>query len=165
MWLSDRRSVLAGLGALALTSGCGFRPVFGAGGSGEGLRGQVRVDDPASRGDFNFVAAFEDLLGRPESARYALAYTIARREIGGGVVQNFGATRVQIFATLDYTISDAATGTQRAAGQVRANTVYSTTSTQLSTHTAAEDADLRLMRMLAEALVTRLYTEPGLTTA
>ena len=35
-------------------------------------------------------------------------------------------------------------------------------STQLSTLTAAEDAELRLMRMLAEGLITRLYTEPGL---
>lgn len=165
MSLSDRRSLLAGLGALALTAGCGFRPVFGRGGRGEALRGQIRVDDPASRGDFNFVAAFEDLLGRPQAARYALAYTITRREIGGGVVQNFGATRVQIFATLDFTITEVTTGTARAAGQVQANTVYSTTGTQLSTHTAAEDADLRLMRMLAEALVTRLYTEPGLTAA
>lgn len=165
MWLSDRRRFLAGLGALALASGCGFRPVYGTGGTGQALRGAIRADDPATRGDFHFVAAFEDLIGRPDNPRLALAYTIARRESGVGSLPGIGATRMQVFATLDFTLTDIATGAERASGQVDGNVAYSTTSTQLATLAAAEDADLRLMRMLAERLVTRLYTEPGLGAA
>lgn len=162
MWFSDRRGVLAGLGALALTSACGFRPVYGNGGTGRALRGAIRADDPVSRADFQFLRAFEDLLGRPGDARYALAYTISQETVGGGVLQDFGATRVQIFGTLDFVVTDIATGTERASGQVTGNTAYSTTGTQLASLTAAEDAELRLMRMLADRLATRLYTEPGL---
>ena len=162
MSLSDRRRFLAGLGALTLTAGCGFRPVYGTGGNGRALRGEVRADDPVSRADFQFVAAFEDVLGRPDGPRYALAYTITQDEVEGGILQNFGATRIQLFGTLDFIVSDLATGTERATGQILANAAYSATSTQLSTLTAAEDAELRLMRMLAEGLITRLYTEPGL---
>lgn len=162
MWLSDRRGVLTGLAALAL-AGCGFRPVYGPEGAGRALRGSIRAADPVSRNDFDFVAAFEDLLGRPEGARLALAYTLTTTEVGGGTVQNFGATRVQVFGTLDFTLTEGAETV--AQGQITGDTVYSTTGTQLATLTAAEDARLRLMRLLAEGLVTRLYTEPGLQAA
>ena len=47
-------------------------------------------------------------------------------------------------------------------GSVSGNTAYSSTGTQLATQTAAEDAEARLMRMLAESLVARLFVEPGL---
>lgn len=163
MWLSDRRGFLTAAGAFAL-AGCGFRPVHGPGGTGRVLRNAVRVDDPVSRADFQFLHAFEDLLGRPSAPRFALAYTIATRSVEGGSVESFGATRIQIFGTLDFTLTEIATGATLAEGQVLGNTVYSTTGTQLSTLTAAEDATLRLMRMLAESLVTRLYTEPGILT-
>lgn len=162
MWLSDRRGVLTGLAALAL-AGCGLRPVYGGGGAGRALRGAIRADDPVSRADFHFVAALEELLGRPESARFALAYTIATREVGGGALQNFGATRMQVFGTLDFTLTEG--DATVAEGEITGEVAYSTTGTQLATLTAAEDARLRLMRILAEGLVTRLYTEPGLQAA
>ncbi|MCB1388358.1 MAG: hypothetical protein KDK12_04295 [Rhodobacteraceae bacterium] len=161
MWWSDRRGFLAAVGAVAL-AGCGFRPVYGPGGTGRALRNAVRADDPVSRADFQFLHALEDLLGRPTAPRFALDYRIETHERGGGVVQNFGATRVQLFGTLHFTLTDIGTGATLAEGEVAGNTVYSTTGTQLSTMTAAEDAELRLMRMLADSLVTRLYTEPGI---
>lgn len=161
MWCSDRRGFLRLAGALSL-AGCGFRPVYGHGGTGRALRNAVRADDPVSRADFQFLHALEDLLGRPTAPRFALAYSIETRDVGGGVVQNFGATRVQLFGTLHFALTDLGTGATLAEGQVEGNTVYSTTGTQLSTLTAAEDASLRLMRILADALVTRLYTEPGI---
>jgi LPS-assembly lipoprotein len=165
MLLSNRRKILAGFGALSITAACGFSPVYGTNGAGRALRGAVRADDPVSRADFQFVSAFEDLLGRPNGARYALAYTITQTEVEAGDIQNIGATRVQLFGTLDFVLTDMNTGSEVATGQVANNTTYSTTSTQLATLTAAEDAELRLMRILAEALTTRLYTEPGLAPA
>lgn len=161
MWLSDRRGLLTGLAALAL-AGCGFRPVYGEGGTGRALRHAVRAADPVSPEDFHFVAALEEVLGRPDSPRYDLAYAIALREVGGGTLQNFGATRFQVFGTLDFTLTDLA-GATVAQGQVTADAAYSSTGTQLATLTASEDARLRLMRSLAERLVTRLYAVPGLS--
>lgn len=160
MWLSDRRGFLTGLGALAL-AGCGFRPVYGPDGGGNALRGTIRAADPVSRSDFDFVSAFEELLGRPEAPRFALTYAITTREAGGGTLRGFGDTRIQVFGTVDFTVTD---GPRiLAQGRVDGETAYSTTGTQMAAHTAAEDAHLRLMRILAERLVTRLYTEPALT--
>lgn len=159
MWLSDRRAIL--LGALAL-AGCGFRPVYGEGGTGRALRHAVRAADPVSRADYQFVAAFEDLLGRPDSARHALTYAITTREMGGGRVSGFGDTRIQVFGALDYTLSPLAGGDALATGRIEGSTAYSTTGTQLASLTAAEDAHLRLMRLLAEGLVGRLLADPTL---
>ena len=163
MWCSDRRAFVLGLAAFAL-AGCRFEPVYGPGGSGTALMGSVRADDPVSRADFNFVAALEERLGRPVAPRYALAYRITQREVETGVVRGIGASRIQLRGQLDFTLTDQATGAQVAQGRVEADSAYSTTSTQLATLTAAEDAELRLMRMLADGLVTRLMSEPGLRT-
>jgi LPS-assembly lipoprotein len=155
----DRRSLLAGLGALAL-GGCGFAPVYAPGGTGRALRGTVRAADPVTRADYQFVAELENLLGRPEGARFDLAYRIAVRRIEAGRVQGLGATRIILAGSVDYSMAEA--GLERARGRVAAEAAYSTTATQLATQTAAEDAELRLMRMLADGLVNRLLADPAL---
>lgn len=162
MSLSDRRKILLGGAALVALAGCGFRPVYGSGGAGQALRGAVRLDDPVTRADFQLVQAVEDLLGRPENERFTLSYTVTQETVGAGRLQGFGDTRFQIFGTLAYSVTEVATGILRAQGSVSGNTAYSSTGTQLATQTAAEDAEARLMRMLAESLVTRLFVEPGL---
>ncbi len=161
MWCCDRRAFLAGLAAFAL-SGCRFEPVYGPGGGGRALMGTVRADDPVSRTDFQFVAALEERLGRPVAPRYALAYRITRDEVETGVIRGIGSSRIQLRGRLDFTLTETASGAQVAQGRVEADSAFSTTSTQLATLAAAEDAELRLMRMLADGLVTRLMTEPGL---
>ncbi|PVE46841.1 hypothetical protein DDE23_14245 [Pararhodobacter aggregans] len=169
MWWSEtkglnRRGFLMAGGLMAL-AGCGFRPVYGEGGAGRVLQNAVRADDPVTRADFQFLHAFEERLGRPAAPRFALSYRIETREDGGGAVKDFGDTRIQVFGTLHFTLTEIATGATLAEGQVEGNTAYSTTGTQFASSTAAEDAELRLMRMLADSLVTRLYTEPGLPAA
>jgi len=159
MWLSDRRTFLVGLASVAGLAGCRFSPVYGPGGVGRALTGAVRADDPVSRNDYQFLAALEERLGRPEAPRFALSYRIGLRFVGGG------ASRVQILGTLDFVLTEIASGLERAAGRIEGNAGYSTTSTQLAEQTAADDAELRLMRMLVDGLMTRLMTTPGLTEA
>jgi LPS-assembly lipoprotein len=161
MWFCDRRWFLTGLAAFAAT-GCRFEPVYAPGGTGPALMGTVRADDPVTRADYRFVAALEERLGRPVAARYALAYRIDIRQIEAGAVRGIGATRIQLQGGLDFTLTAVATGAEIARGQIDAESSYSTTSTQLATLAAAEDAELRLMRMLADGLIARLMTEPGL---
>ncbi len=158
---SDRRSFLALGGAAALLAGCGFTPVYGPRGAGGNLMGTIRADDPVSRRDFNFVAAFEERLGRPSAPRYTLAYAIDVSTIEGGAQRGLGATRNQVRGRLDYVLTDA-DGAELSAGQVNASAAYSLTSTPLAVLTAREDAELRLMRMLADSLVSRLMIEPVL---
>jgi len=157
MWLSDRRAFLLGLAGLAGVAGCRFTPVYAPGGAGRALQGAVRANDPTQRNEYFFVAALEERLGRPESPRYALGYRIGQRYVGGD------ASRVQVLGTLQFVLTDIATGAEVAAGRIDGDAGYSTTATQLAEQTAAEDAERRLMRMLVDSLVLRLMTVPGLS--
>jgi len=157
MWLSDRRAFLLGLAGLAGMAGCGFTPVYAPGGAGRVLQGAVRADDPTQRHEYQFVSALEERLGRPTAPRFALSYRIGRRQVGGD------ASRVQMLGTLEYVLTDMATGAEVAAGRVDGDAGYSTTATQLAEQAAMEDAELRLMRMLADGLMLRLITLPDLS--
>lgn len=157
MWCSDRRALLAGLLAVGA---CGFRPVYGPGGAGTALQGRVRAADPVTRADYLFLAAFEDRLGRPDPGVYDLGYRITVDRVEAGRIQALGATRILLSGALDYTLTQG--DTRRAAGRVTAEAAFSTTATQLAAQTAEDDAEARLMRMLAEALVARLLADPAL---
>jgi LPS-assembly lipoprotein len=153
MWLSDRRAFI--LGALAL-SGCGFTPAYAPGGAGAALRGQVRADDPTDSLGFAFVGALEERLGRPQTARYALAYSITTSERGAASIVGVGETRIALLGTIDYALTDTATGETITSASLRNVTNYSTTENQLATQRAREDAQERLMRILANQVATRL---------
>lgn len=137
-------------------AGCGLTPAYAPGGAGQALRGQVRTQDPTNAAEFDFVAAFEERLGRAQAARYDLAYQISLSERGSARVAGLGETRVSLIGTLTYSLTEQATGANVTSGQVRNFTNYSTTSTQLATLRAREDAQRRLMRILADQVATRL---------
>jgi LPS-assembly lipoprotein len=157
MWCSDRRMVMAGLVALA---GCGFRPVHAPGGTGTALMGQVRARDPATRAEFRFLQAFEDRLGRPAPGRFGMDYSLSVTRGAGASIDALGVTAITLRGFLGYTLTEG--GTTRASGQVVAETWYSTTATQFATQTAEDDAEARLVRMLADAVVARLLADPAL---
>lgn len=155
MSLSDRRALLVGLLALPLAA-CGFTPAYAPGGAGQALRGQVRASDPQTSNDFDFVAAFEQRLGRPGAPRYRLDYQITTSERGAARVAGLGETRISILGTVDYALRDIASEDVVTEGSLRNFTNYSTTDTQLSTRRAREDAEARLMRILADQVAARL---------
>lgn len=155
MSLSDRRRVILALAALPLAA-CGFTPAYAPGGAGAALRGQVRADDPSSSLDFDFIAAFEERLGRPQTPRYQLSYSIQTMERGSGQIVGLGDTRIALIGTVDYSLTDLASGQVIARDSLRSFTNYSTTSTQLATLRAREDAERRLTRILADQVATRL---------
>jgi LPS-assembly lipoprotein len=154
MSLSDRRTLLGLLAVLPLAA-CGFSPAYGPGGAGQVLRGQVRAADPAHPREFDFVAAFEERLGRPTTPRFNLSYTITTSERGAARVAGLGETRITLFGTLSYQLTDMG-GALVTEGSLRNFTNYSTTDTQLATRRAQEDAEARLMRILADQVVARL---------
>ncbi|PQO24742.1 hypothetical protein C2I36_01240 [Rhodobacteraceae bacterium WD3A24] len=156
MWLSDRRSLLAGLAALPLAAACGFRPAYGPGGGAARLRGAVRPDDPENRADFAFVAALEERLGRSDVAPYALSYDIDISGRGVARERGMGDTRRQLAGTVDIALTDRASGATLTEGRAEAFVGYSTTSTQLATAIAEDDGRDRLMRILADRVATLL---------
>lgn len=145
--------MLAGATAVA---GCGFSPVYAPGGPAEGLQGKIRVAEPTDRRAFDLTQRLEDRLGRGEDASLALSYLIDTREVGVGVSPTNAITRFNVIGTVEFTVTDRATGAVQTSGKVNNFTAYSTTGTTVSTRTAEIDALRRLMHILADQIVTQL---------
>jgi LPS-assembly lipoprotein len=160
MWSSDRRQFLklAGLGLLA---GCGFRPAYGPQGGGAGLLSGVRPDAPESRDDFALVRRLSERLGPASVPRYRLAYDITTEAHGQAISTTNATTRYSLSGSARYVLHDFATDAVLTTGEVRSFTSWSATGTVVATQTAEEDAHRRLMRILADQIVTRLLAQSG----
>ncbi|APE44860.1 hypothetical protein BOO69_16710 [Sulfitobacter alexandrii] len=154
MSLLDRRSIL--LAPLALAA-CGFTPVYGPGGSGSALRNRVLVDEPDDRNGYLLTREIEERLGRPSPARFGLAVTIATVEEGLAIDPAGNTTRFNLLGAADFALRDLQGGQIVTSGRVENFTGYSATGTTVATLASAQDAQERLMRILAEQIIARLY--------
>ena len=155
---SDRRRLILSLAALAGLAGCGYRPVLAPGGPGAGLVGRVALRDPSNRYDFAFVEALEARLGRAGVGAYRLTYSIDVDSERVAVTQQNVTTRYNLIGEVEYRLV-AADGGRVASGRVNSFVSYSASGTVIATEAARRDAEERLMRVLADSLVTRLYAE------
>jgi len=145
------------LALLALPlAGCGFAPVHAPGGTGSALRGTIAPEVPSDRQGHDFVARFEDRLGRAAAPRFRLGYDIVTKPVGAGITPSGAITRYTLTGSVAFTLTDAATGADLTAGRVESFTSWSTTGSTVATLAAEEDAYRRLMVILADQVVTRL---------
>ena len=151
---SDRRLFL--LSGLAMLAGCGFSPVYGPGGGGDALMGQVRVAAPDSRAGFLLTREIETRLGRPEAPRYELRPVISLRAEAIAIDRSNVAARFNLIGAVRYTLVDLETEAVADSGEVTNFTGYSTFGTPVASQAAERDAEARLMQMLAEQMLTRL---------
>lgn len=154
----NRRSIL--LLPLALAA-CGFTPAYGPSGPARGLQGTIRVADPADKNAFDLVARLETRFGRPEVARYDLAYVIKTEVVGVGFTTDNAITRYNLVGSIDWTLTDRTTSARVAGGTVGNFTSFSATGTTVAGLVADEDAALRLMQILADEIVARLLATSG----
>ena len=152
---SDRRQFLFLMAAMPI-AGCGFAPAYGTGGAATGLQGRIRVDDPSDKNGFDLVERLEERLGRPEAPRYALSYVIQTNPIGVGITPENAITRFNLTGSIDWGLTDSTTGTRLTGGKVQSFTSYSATGSTVAGLAAEQDAAFRLMRLLADQIVTRL---------
>jgi LPS-assembly lipoprotein len=152
----NRRTLL--FAPLALAA-CGFTPAYAPGGAATGLMGTVRAADPADKLSFDFVERVEERLGRPEAHRYDLAYSIVTETVGVGITPDNQITRYNLKGAIDWTLSDTATGARITGGRVQSFTAFAATGSTVAGLAAEEDAAYRLMRLLADQIVTRLVAE------
>lgn len=136
-------------------AGCGFAPAEGPGAPGAALRGSVLVDAPDSRDGFDFVAVLEDRLGRPAVPRYRLAWRVTTETIPGGITATGATTRFTLTGRATYRLTEG----ERvlAEGAVESFTGWFDTATTVAAAAAEADARRRLMAMLADRVVARLY--------
>lgn len=155
MWLSDRRTLLLSLAALA---GCGFTPVYGPQGGGSRLLNAVALSEPADRYDYDFNARFEERLGRG-AGPYALDVNISTGVTGLGSLADGQTTRYRLTGRADYRLSPAGSEEALIAGRTDAFTSYSATGSTAATQAAERDAKRRLMVILADQVIDRLLLD------
>lgn len=165
MSLSDRRSVLRGLGLFGLgsvaLSACGFTPAYGPTGQAGKLQDAILADEPTSRDQFLLIQQFEDRLGRGTGGRYTLDYSYSIRGANMAVTADNTTTRYNLIGRVAYVLRDGATDATLLSGSVDGFTGYSLTGSTSATEAAASDARRRLAVMLADRMVTQLTAAAG----
>jgi len=153
-----RRFLLLALPALAA---CGFEPIYGTGGSAEGLRGSIIVDDPTTLNSFNLVAQLEQRLGRPQAPVYGMSVTLNVEEKGLAISGSNDITRYNVLGSAVYVLRDLGTDEQVYEGRVNTFTAYSASAQPVATLAAERDANARLMSALANKITTDLFINSG----
>ena len=160
-----RRALALLLGAAGLVAGCGFRPVYGPAGSGTALDGATVVAQGGGPNDFTLARALQDRLGPPGAApRFRLSTALSIRSEQVAVTTAQSTNRFNLIGTVDYTLTDVATGDTVRTGRIDGFNSYSAIGTSLATRTARTDATDRLMVILADRIMVDLLSTPALLT-
>lgn len=149
-----RRAVI--LGALCILPACGFAPVYGPGGAGTALQGQVAVDAPVTRDAYLLTRDLETRLGRADPGRYGLSYAITVGAESIAISKANVTTRFNLLGDVTYALRDLDTQAVITSGRVSNFTGYSASGSTVATQAAEEDARARLMSIMADQIVTRL---------
>jgi LPS-assembly lipoprotein len=149
----SRRLVLLAPAALAA---CGFVPAYGPGGAARGLLEKVTVDAPGDKNDFDLVERLEERLGRTRTPLYALSYSVQTSTSGLAITPDNAITRFNVDGSATYALRRVSDGTALVSGRVSTFTSYAASGTPVSTEAARTDAFTRLMRLLADQIVTEL---------
>lgn len=157
MSLFSRRTFLT-LSLPPLAAACGFRPVYGPGGGAAGLWGGFSYEEPDDARSFVFVGRLEERLGPPSASGFRIDYTIWTKSDSIAIRGANETTRTRISGDASFEVSDPGTGAVLASGQVSDFSAYAATSSTLATASAKRDAEKRLMRQLADRIVTRLLS-------
>lgn len=152
---SDRRGFLTLLAGAPLAA-CGFVPAYGPSGPARGLQGRIRIDDPGEKNAFDLVGRLQERLGRAQSPAWRLSYTISAYPVGVGITPDNATTRYNVVGSVAYSLRPVNEDRIVASGTVRNFVSYSASGTVVATDASARDAYLRLMRMLADQIVTDL---------
>ncbi len=150
----NRRSIL--LAPLALVA-CGFQPVYGTGGNGTALQNRVLVDEPNERYGYFLTRDIETRLGRAANPAYGLALTITTTTDSLATDLAGSTRRFNLLGKVDYALRDLTSGQIVTSGTVDNFTGYSATGNTVVTLASEQDAQKRLMTILADQIVTRLY--------
>lgn len=155
MWSPERMTRRAALAGLLALSACGLTPVYGPGGAGRRLFGQIRPRDPDTFEEFAFNRRLAERLGPDSDARFELDYRMNIGVVAQAITPDEVTTRYSLNGTADFALKDRA-GAVLTQGRVSSFTSYSTTGTTIATLSAEADARQRLAHMLADQVVTRL---------
>ncbi|TMV04890.1 hypothetical protein FGK63_17580 [Ruegeria sediminis] len=153
----DRRSLL--MIPLALAA-CGFEPVYAPGGTASGLDGKVRVSAPNSVESYLLVQNLEQRLGRHAGSgdEYKLNVNVSTVTQPLAVSTANEINRYNILGRVNFSLQSSATGAVLASGEVDNFVSYSAAGSTVDTLADERDAKDRLMVLLADQVLARLYS-------
>ncbi len=154
MLLLNRRSIL--LAPLALAA-CGFEPVYGIGGNGAALQNRVLIDPPGNQDSYILVRELETRLGRSADPAYGLSMVINTSEARLAIDREGDTGRFNRNAIVNFSLRDLNNGQILMSGKVENFVGYSATGTTVETLAGEQNAQKRLMGIIADQIVTRLY--------
>lgn len=140
---------------------CGFTPVYGPGGNGTALFGNITVQAPeetdsdSEADSYVLVRELEQRLGRG-GADYRLELKLRTSDNGQAITRENEITRYALTGTAGYTLLRSGDGSVAASGEVNNFTGYSATGSTVETLASERDAHLRLMAILADQITTEL---------
>lgn len=156
MWLSKLLLICA----MALAA-CGFTPAYAPGGGGAALQNAVLAAEPRDKAAFDLVERLEERLGPSDRPLYGLAYKITQTPYGVGLTTDNAITRYNLTGVVEWELTDVMTGERLTGGKSENFTSYSATGSTVAGLAAQEDASQRLMRILADQIVTQLLATSG----
>lgn len=150
-------------GALAL-SGCGFRPLYGAGPGGvaaEHMFAAVELDEIGGRLGPMVYHELQDQLhptGRAADvpARYRLAVKLKEKREGRAIEPDASITRFDYRLSGSYQLVKIDGGKVVHAGAVSSSTAYNVVESQFATLSARQDAEQRAARGVSEEIRLRV---------
>ena len=160
MWLS-KAFILAVMGLAA----CGFTPAYAPGGAGAALQNAVLAAEPRDKPAFDLVERLEERLGPSDNPRFGLSYQIKLKQVGVAISTANAITRYNLNGVVDWQLTDTATGARLTSGRTENFTSYSATGSTGAGLSAEEDAAQRLMRIIADQIVSQLLATSGKWTA
>lgn len=148
-----RRFVLLGLVALG---GCGFTPLYGTGGAGRALQGQLRFVTPETELGFRVRRDLVSRFGEPEASATEVSITLSETSSAAAVTSDGDTTRFDITGIANWSAPST-----DLSGKVQSFTGYSATGSTVATQAAERDARARLAQILADQLAVDLIVVLG----
>ena len=162
----SRRRLLAGLGAglgiAALLSGCGYQPLYGTGGYGTGVSGElaaVSVDVIADRrGQILRRLLIERInpRGRPADPTWRLETQLSEVIDDIGITETDVATRANIAMTARYRLVDLGDGGVALSDRTSTVTSFNILNDEYATEVSRDQARETALRQIAEDITLRL---------
>ncbi|MEM7057400.1 MAG: hypothetical protein AAF557_07420 [Pseudomonadota bacterium] len=161
MSLSDRRTVLACMGASAIgLSGC-LRPMLARDGTAKALRHRIALPPIDDRFDYFLSKALADRLGAPENPDYRLNVKTTMATQGLAIAQDNSITRVTLLVNAKWSLWRAGVGAPVMTDSVDVQSGYSATTSLYATRQVRLDIERRLAREIGERISRKILAQSG----
>jgi LPS-assembly lipoprotein len=162
MWCSDRRRLLL---AFACLAGCGFEPLYAPGSPPAAMRGRIAFDSLEGSAGFTLTERLLERLGWPDRPTHRLELALDFEEEGIAITPGDITTRFRVYGVAAYRLVPNSGGEPALEGEVQSFTGYNapatSTASAFASRVAAEDARVRLARLLADRIVLDLALTAG----